>query len=79
MSNKSMTVKDLREYLGQLPDDMLVVMPTSDHHYEVARNISVEPSEIKRQGGKVLWLCEYYDEGNRSQKTTKIQDVLVIS
>ena len=71
-------IGELKKLIADLPDEMKLVTPGSDHSYDTA-SASVQQAEVKySKGGRIDYMWEYYDEGNRSYKTTKIEEVLVI-
>ena len=74
-----MNIKDLKEMIKDLPDEMQVVVPGSDHSYYKG-SAGVAQAEIMygKNGKHIQDMWEYYDEGNRSYKTTKIENVFVV-
>lgn len=79
------TVGELRQLIKDLPDNMIIVAPGSDHSYNLTNVQVVKAAEIKYHNDKftdgtrgISYMWEYYDEGNRSLKSTKIKDVLLV-
>lgn len=74
-----MTVNQLRKLIANLPGEMLVVTPGSDHSYDMG-GARVDKAEILRNSkrGHVIAMGEYYDERNRASGTSTIEQVLVV-
>lgn len=75
---RAKTVKELKELLKDLPDDMRLVVSGSDHSYDTAYAGVVRAEIDYSKSGMVKYMWEYYDEGNRSMKTSKVEEVLLV-
>jgi hypothetical protein len=75
-----MNIGELKKLIEALPDDMLVVMPGSDHSYNVAHGGTAEAEVQRSRRGHVMWMAEYYDERNRSfdYPTSTVETVFVV-
>lgn len=74
------TVSQLKNMLENMPDDAKVVLPGTDHSYDLLSYCNLEMAEIKyNKFGAVSYILEYYGEQNREALTTKIEQVVVLT
>jgi hypothetical protein len=69
-----MTVRELRHFIMNQPDNRIVVLRGVDHGYDLMDPPCVESAEFV-DGDTYL---EYYDEDSRSSKDSKIVEVVVL-
>jgi hypothetical protein len=70
------TVGELKDFIRNLPDHLIIVTSGSDHSYNLGVTVNEEQAEIDPKT-KEMW--EYYDEGNKNKKSNKVIDVLTIT
>lgn len=68
-----MTVKELRQFLQNQRDDLIVLRPSFDHSYAMIQRASVQSSEFT--GDEFL---EYFDMDNMTNQENAVKDVVVI-
>lgn len=68
-----MKVKDLKELLEFAPDDLDIVIPSTDHSYQKLSNGSVEPAELFKKE-----YYEYFSDDGMSDETSIKTKVFLI-
>lgn len=72
------TVGELKDFIRNLPDDLLIVTSGSDHSYNLGVVANEEKAEFDPKTRTMPNMWEYWDEGNKNKKSNKVIDVLVI-
>ena len=70
-----MNVKELRQLLTRLPDDAVIVCPSSDHNYRVA-TISSDTALKDKHGD---WTEDYGEEVTPQKQYGKRLQVLIVT
>jgi hypothetical protein len=71
-----MKVKELREFIKNLPDDMLIVTAGRDHSYIMIQNADVYKIV---SNGKIMSELYLDEENIVLEKGDKVQEVLIIN
>ena len=73
-----MNIADLKKAISDLPDDMLVVGPGSDHSYDMVSGGVAEAEIMRNKYGRVNYMSEYYGPTGQLEEGSTVEKVFVV-